>query len=94
MAGFVEGVDRRQSTLFPALRDDYVGADNPARAVDAFVDGLDLGKLGFASAQALDIGRPGYAPATMLKIYIYGYLHRQPRQVSGGRTRVRSSHAI
>ena len=78
MAGFVEGVDRSQSTLFPALLDDCVGDDNPVRAVDAFVDGLGLGKLGFASAQALDVGRPGYAPATMLKIYIYGYLNRVP----------------
>jgi transposase len=78
MAGFVEGVDREQSTLFPALLDDYIDDDNPVRAVDAFVDGLDLVKLGFASVQALDIGRPGYHPSTMLKIYIYGYLNRIP----------------
>jgi hypothetical protein len=31
MAGFVEGVDRGQSTLFPALLDDYVADDNPVR---------------------------------------------------------------
>jgi hypothetical protein len=31
MAGFVEGVDRGQSTLFPALLDDYVSEDNPVR---------------------------------------------------------------
>src|SRR5450759_5096329 len=42
MSGFVEGVDRGQSTLFPALLDDYVAEDNPVRAVDVFVDGLDL----------------------------------------------------
>jgi hypothetical protein len=42
MAGFVEGVDRGQSTLFPAVLDDYVAEDNPVRAVDVFVDGLDL----------------------------------------------------
>jgi hypothetical protein len=47
MAGFVEGVDRGQSTLFPALLDDYVAEDNPVRAVDVFVEGLDLDKLGF-----------------------------------------------
>ena len=41
MAGFVEGVDRGQSTLFPALLDDYVAEDNPVRAVDVFVDKLD-----------------------------------------------------
>jgi hypothetical protein len=43
----VEGVDRGQSTLFPALLDDHVAEDNPVRAVDVFVDGLDLDKLGF-----------------------------------------------
>jgi transposase len=78
MAGFVEGVDRGQSTLFPALLDDYVAEDNPVRAVDIFVDGLDLDKLGFVGVQPLDTGRPGYHPGMMLKLYIYGYLNRVP----------------
>jgi transposase len=78
MAGFVEGVDRGQSTLFPALLDDYVTEDNPVRAVDVFVDGLDLDKIGFVGVQPLDTGRPGYHPGMMLKLYIYGYLNRVP----------------
>src|SRR6202049_272026 len=78
MAGFVGGVDRGQSTLFPALLDDYVSEDNPVRAVDVFVDGLDLDKLGFVGVQPLDTGRPGYHPGMMLKLYIYGYLNRVP----------------
>jgi transposase len=78
MAGFVEGVDRGQSTLFPALLDEYVAEDNPVRAVDVFVDGLDLDKLGFVGVQPLDTGRPGYHPGMMLKLYIYGYLNRVP----------------
>jgi transposase len=78
MAGFVEGIDRVQSTLFPALLDDYVAEDNPVRAVDVFVDGLDLGKLGFVGVQPLDTGRPAYHPGMMLKLYIYGYLNRVP----------------
>jgi transposase len=78
MAGFVEGVDRGQSTLFPALLDDYVADDNPVRAVDVFVDGLDLERLGFVGVQPLDTGRPGYHPRMMLKLYIYGYLNRVP----------------
>src|ERR1700754_1493687 len=78
MAGFVEGVDRGQSTLFPALLDDYVAEDNPVRAVDVFVDGLDLDKLGFVGVQPLETGRPGYHPGMMLKLYIYGYLNRVP----------------
>ena len=78
MKRFVEGLGRGQSTLFPASLDDYVGEDNPVRVVDVFVDGLDLGKLGFAGVQPLEIGRPSYHPATMLKLYIYGYLNRVP----------------
>jgi hypothetical protein len=38
----VEGIDRGQNTLFPALLDDYVSEDNSVRAVDVFVDGPDL----------------------------------------------------
>lgn len=76
MAKFVEGLDRSQSTLFPARLDEYVGEDNPVRAIDIFVDGLDLARLGFGDVQPLGTGRPGYHPATMLKIYIYGYLNR------------------
>jgi transposase len=78
MAGFIEGVYRGQSTLFPALLDDYVAEENPVRAVDVFVDGLDLDRLGFVGVQPLDTGRPGYHPGTMLKLYIYGYLNRVP----------------
>src|SRR6266436_9207418 len=78
MAGFVHGVDREQVTLFPARLDEYVAEDNPVRAVDAFVDGLDLDGLGFIDVQPLDIGRPGYHPRMLLKLYIYGYLNRVP----------------
>jgi transposase len=72
MKRFVEGVDRGQRTSFPASLDDYVTEDNPVRAVDVFVDGLDLDKLGFVSVQPLDTGRPSYHPGVMLKLYIYG----------------------
>ena len=68
MAGFVEGIDRSQHTLFPAVLDDYVAEDNPVRAIEAFADGLDLGQLGFTRVEALVTGRPGYHPATLLKI--------------------------
>jgi transposase len=78
MAGFVEGTDRGQTTLFPARLEDYVSEDNPVRAVDVFVDNLDLGRLGFIRVLPLDMGRPGYDPRMMLKLYIYGYLNRVP----------------
>ena len=60
------------------MLDDYVAEDNLVRAVDAFVEGLDLGKLGFGRVAPLEKGRPSYHPATLLKIYIYGYLNRIP----------------
>ena len=78
MAGFIEGLDRGQCSLFPARLDDYVADDNPVRAVDAFINGLDLATLGFADTVPADTGRPGYHPATMLKIYVYSYLNRIP----------------
>src|SRR5690349_4021617 len=78
MKRFVEGADRLQTILLPDCVDDYVAEDNPVRAVDAFVDALDLAALGFGRAEPAATGRPAYHPATLLKIYIYGYLNRVP----------------
>jgi len=62
--------------MFPERLEDYVGAENPVRFLDAFVGQLDLGALGFAKAQVAATGRPPYDPAALLKLYLYGYLHR------------------
>jgi hypothetical protein len=72
----ISGHDCSQLLLLPEAIDDYVGADNPVRFVDAFVDGLDLAAAGFARVEPKATGRPGYAPADLLKLYIYGYLNR------------------
>src|SRR6266480_6852607 len=45
MKGFVQGVDRQQTTLLPECLDDWVGESNPIRAVDVFVDALELRDL-------------------------------------------------
>src|SRR5450759_3426714 len=76
MTRFVVGDDRSQSILFPERLDDYLGDDNPVRAIDVFVDELDLAKLGLGGVEPEATGRPAYHPATLLKIYIYGYLNR------------------
>ena len=76
MKRFVEGEDRSQSTLFPERLDDYICEDNPVRAIEAFVEELDLTVLGFDGAEPETTGRPAYHPSTLLKIYIYGYLNR------------------
>ena len=76
MKRFVEGVDRGQSTLLPECLDDWVDEDNPVRAIDVFVDGLDLVGFGFEGVTPSATGRPAYHPAILLKLYIYGYLNR------------------
>ena len=60
----------------PESLDDYVGAENPVRFIDAFVDGLDLAAAGFGRVLPKATGRPGYSPGDLLKLYIYGYLNR------------------
>ena len=76
MKGFVQGADRQQTTLLPECLDDWVDESNPVRAVDVFVDALELGDLGFDGVTPAATGRPGYHPSPMLKLYIYGYLNR------------------
>ena len=45
MAGFIEGIDRGQTVLFPDRLEDWIGEDHLVRVVDLFVDELDLPAL-------------------------------------------------
>src|SRR5215212_7268327 len=76
MRGFVQGTDRQQTTLLPECLDDWVDEGNSIRAVDVFVDALELRDLGFDGVDPAATGRPAYHPSPMLKLYIYGYLNR------------------
>ena len=76
MRRFVEGTDRGQSTLFPECLEDWICEDNPVRAIDVFVDELDLAELEFGRVHPEATGRPSYHPSVLLKLYIYGYLNR------------------
>jgi transposase len=76
MRRFVEGIDRGQATLFPECLEDWIGANNPVRVIDVFVDKLDLSRVGFDGVAPEATGRPSYHPAVLLKLYIYGYLNR------------------
>ena len=69
---------RRQETSFlPECLDDYVGPDNSVRALDLYIDKLDLGQLGFHVKAENTVGSPVDFPANvMLKILIYGYLNQ------------------
>ena len=76
MGRFVEGTDRGQTTLFPECLEDWICEDNPVRAIDVFVDGLELAEHGFSGVAPEVTGRPSYHPSALLKLYIYGYLNR------------------
>ena len=71
---FIQGNNRHQS-YFSTL-EDQVSADNAVRLIDAFIDKLELQKLGFTNTIHKSEGRPPYAPAVLLKLYLYGYLNK------------------
>jgi len=74
-----QGADRNQGQLLPVSVEDYVGSDNPARVIDAFVDSLDIEKAGFTKSSPRPKGPKGslaFDPSDMLKLYLYGYMNR------------------
>ena len=75
---FKTGASRAQPSLLPPSVEDYVGPDNPVRAIEAYVGGLDLARLGFRYAGSVGggAGQPPYDPADLLKLYLYGYLNQ------------------
>ena len=82
---YKQGIDRFESARLPLRLEDWVDADNVVRAIDVYVDGLDLPALGFGLTEPnrTAAGQPAYPPAALLKLYLYGYLNR-----------VRSSRAL
>ena len=74
---FKTGQCREQASLLPPRIEDYVGPDNPVRAIEAYVQSLDLAALGFRHADRDGgAGQPPYDPADLLKLYLYGYLNQ------------------
>jgi transposase len=75
---YIESSDRSQLILFPERLDDLVSEENPVRFIDAYVDTLDLAKIGFTktSINTALPGRPCYSPASLVKLYVYGYFKK------------------
>jgi len=67
MKRFVEGTDRKQSTLFPECLEDWVDENNSVQVIDVFVDELDLAELGFDGVAPEVTGRPAYHPSVLLR---------------------------
>jgi transposase len=75
---FKAGESRHQGCLLPPRIEDYVGPDNPVRAIESFVCALDLAKFGFRHADrgSEEVGQPPYDPADLLRLYLYGYINQ------------------
>jgi transposase len=74
---FKTGESREQASLLPPRIEDYVGPNNPVRAIESFICALDLAKLGFCHAdRGVEVGQPPYDPADLLKLYLYGYINQ------------------
>jgi transposase len=74
---FKSGDSRDQPSLLPPRIEDYVGPDNPVRAIDSFVNAVDVAKLGFRHTErSVGAGQPPYDPSDLLKLYLYGYINR------------------
>jgi transposase len=71
---YIEGKDRTQGGIFPDSLEAAIGPVHEVRIIDAFVESLDLDKMGFIYKLTIE-GRPGYHPKTLLKLFIYGYLN-------------------
>jgi transposase len=52
--------------------EEYIGAEDPVRAYDAFVDALDFVQLGIED-DPYRVGAPQCDPRAMLKLLVYGY---------------------
>lgn len=69
------GLNRQQEMLLPSRIEDYVSQNNTVRAIDVYVNTLDLNELGFQHTEIIiTVGQPPFNPAALLKLYLYGYL--------------------
>jgi transposase len=75
MYRYIEGTPRRQLYLFNECLDELVGEESIVRFIDAYVEMLDMGALGFRMHDEVT-GAPAYRPQAKLKIYVYGYFEK------------------
>ncbi len=72
---YQQTLNRQQDMLLPPRVEDYVSQNNTVRAIDAYVNTLDLHQLEFKHTQSIiNAGQPAYDPGALLKLYLYGYL--------------------
>ena len=73
---YITGEAREQVTMFPVTLDELIPADHMCRVIEAFVNRLEMGDLGFVRSEPAETGRPGYDPRDLLRLYLYGYMNQ------------------
>ena len=73
---YINGLDRNQVQMINASLDDFIAQDNPVRVIDAYVNSLDLKKLGFIVYDGNNKGQAPYRCSDLLKLHIYGYMNK------------------
>ena len=77
MGIYKQGLDRKQQLIFPPSLDELVDENNMVRAVDSYVEILNISDLKIKTKKSLITdGQPAFHPKLLLKIYIYGYLNK------------------
>lgn len=69
----IQGIAREQNLLLPPSLEECIRKDSPVWVIDAFVESVDLEKLGFHGVKPAQTGRPRYNPRHMSKLYLYGF---------------------
>lgn len=64
----IQGISRNQ--LRVSSLEDTISQDNPVRFIDAFVNSIDLEKIGFTPRVVQAEGRPSFDTIVFLKIYL------------------------
>ncbi|NPA59582.1 MAG: IS1182 family transposase [Epsilonproteobacteria bacterium] len=77
MGLYKQGLNRKQQLMFPPSLDELVSEDNIVRAIEEYVNVLNISKLNIKTKKSLiKDGQPAFHPKLLLKIYIYGYLNK------------------
>ena len=71
---FVTDSNRHQTMLTSLV--ELLAPDNPLSLMVAFIDKLDIEKLGFIGIAHKTEGRPPYTPGLLLKLFLYAYLNK------------------
>ncbi|MDQ1327499.1 MAG: hypothetical protein QG641_782 [Candidatus Poribacteria bacterium] len=72
---YLRGESRYQTNFSITCLDDFINENNSVRAIDAFVNVLDLKENGFEIYQPKSQGQCPYDRKDLLKLHIYGYMN-------------------